>query len=165
MKNVLFAIAALYLTASPFASAQHNAPAHHACLDQERQAIERGEGFGMAAVADRNSFPGPRHILELRKELELTPAQEHQVQRLLEHLQAEAGAVGQELLAKEAELERLFAPGAVDSAAARRLVEESAALRGKLRWVHLSAHLEAQGILTAEQRARYQAIRHAPRPH
>lgn len=165
MKNVFFVVAALYLAASPFASAQHVAPAHHACLDQERQAIEHGEGFGMTLVADRNGFPGPRHILELRKELELTPAQEQQVQRLFEHMQVDALAAGQELLAKEAELERLFASGAVDSAAARRLVEESAALRGKLRWVHLSAHLEAQGILTAEQRARYQALRHAPRPH
>ena len=46
---------------------------HHACHEQERAALERGEGFGMALAADRNGYPGPRHVLELKAELKLTP--------------------------------------------------------------------------------------------
>lgn len=171
MKTVWLGLAAMCLAAVasvPAQSPPHRSPAetlHHTCVAAERRAVERGEGFGMALVADRNGFPGPRHILDLRQELQLTPAQEQQVQLLYDRMHADALAVGQELLAKETELERLFASGAQDTAAAQRLVQESAALRGKLRWVHLSAHLQARALLTAEQRARYQALRHGSHAH
>ncbi len=51
-----------HLPATPLGAAEAG---HHACLDEERAALERGEGFGMALVADRNAYPGPRHVLEL----------------------------------------------------------------------------------------------------
>ncbi|MBI2956653.1 MAG: Spy/CpxP family protein refolding chaperone [Acidobacteria bacterium] len=137
-----------------------SAAAHHACVQEEQQALERGEGFGLAMVADRNGYPGPKHILELRQELALTAAQEAEVQRLYERTQAEAIEVGQKLLKKEAEIERLFTAGNVDPIRLQRLVEDSAHLRADLRWVHLAAHLEAHGLLTAEQHARYQKLRH-----
>ena len=56
---------------------------HHAFLEEERGAIERGEGFGMALAADRNGYPGPRHVLEMKKELKLTPAQEAAMDKLM----------------------------------------------------------------------------------
>lgn len=137
---------------------------HHGCLEQERRAMEEGNGFGLALAADRNGFPGPEHILQLRYQLQLAPEQEEQVQSLFERMRVQARATAKKLLAKEAALERLFASGTVDPGAARRLVEESAALRAELRWVHLAAHLQAYGLLSAEQRARYQELRHGARP-
>lgn len=140
---------------------------HHQCLEQERQAIARGEGFGMALPADRNGFPGPTHILELRQELELSQTQERQVQQLFDRMHEQAVAAGQKLLEKEAELERAFASGSPDAQGVKRLLQESVALRADLRWVHLSAHREAYSLLSAEQRARYHALRygsHEP-PH
>ncbi|HEV8385427.1 MAG TPA: hypothetical protein VGQ11_11205, partial [Candidatus Acidoferrales bacterium] len=44
---------------------------HHAFLQAEREAIERGEGFGMALAADKNGYPGPKHVLDMKKELKL----------------------------------------------------------------------------------------------
>lgn len=166
MRTILIAFAALLLGLGTAAVAQqhgHESSAqatHHACLDQERQAIERGEGFGMALPADRNGFPGPKHILELREPLELTTAQEEQVRRLFDRMHAQALAVGRKLLEKEVELEQLFTSGTVGPAAVQRLLEEGAALRAELRWVHLGTHLDAHSLLTPEQRARYQALRH-----
>jgi len=139
--------------------------AHHACLEQERAALERGEGFGMALVADRNGYPGPRHILDLKDELQLSSAQTEKVQALFERMRASALAAVARLFEKEAELERLFAAGGVSNEAARRKVEEVAAARAELRWVHLSAHLEAFALLSPEQRARYQHLRHGGSEH
>lgn len=139
--------------------------AHHLFLEQEREALEQGQGFGMALAADRQGYPGPKHILELRQELELTPAQEQQVRALFERMHARAVAEGKSVLAKEAELERAFASGAPDEAALRSLLADIATARAELRWIHLSAHLEARGLLTPAQRARYQALRYGSGSH
>ena len=166
MVAIVFGGMCLALGAATLA-AQHQPAeaAHHACLDEERQAIERGEGFGMALAADRNGYPGPKHILELREQLGLTPAQQAQAQQLFDRMRADALAAGRKLLDKESELERHFASGAADTARVRRLLEESAGLRAELRWVHLSAHLAARDLLTSEQRARYHALRHSSAEH
>ena len=150
---------------APVSRSQAVPTAHHACLDEERQAIENGEGFGMALAADRNGYPGPKHILELREQLGLTPAQQAQAQQLFDRMRADALAAGRKLLDKESELERHFASAAAGTARVRRLLEESAGLRAELRWVHLSAHLAARDLLTSEQRARYHALRHSSAEH
>lgn len=166
MKVVVSVVVGIWLALGAAAS-QHPPPQamHHACLDQEHQAIQRGEGFGMALPADRHGFPGPRHILDMGDSLGLTPAQKEETERLFDRMQTQALAVGQRLLAKEAEIEAAFASGAVDEAALRRLVEESAALRAELRWLHLSTHLKARALLTPEQRARYHALRYGSDHH
>jgi Spy/CpxP family protein refolding chaperone len=156
--GLLFAPAA----APPAAPAQAS---HHACLEEERRAIELGEGFGMALVADRNGYPGPRHILDLKEELELSPVQVRDLEQLFDRMQARARALGKDWLAKESEIEQLLAAGPPDDAALRRLLAESAALRADLRWVHLSAHLEARSLLTPEQRHAYHAARYASSVH
>jgi len=139
--------------------------AHHALLEQEREALEQGQGFGMALVADRNGYPGPKHILELQQELELTPAQEEQVRSLFERMHAQAVTAGGKVLAKEDELESSFASGTPDEPTVRRLLADAAAARAELRWIHLSAHLEARELLTPAQRARYLAFRYGSHSH
>jgi len=146
-------------------SAQADETSHHACLAEEREALERGQGFGMALVADRNGYPGPRHLLDLKQRLHLSADQEQEMQELFGRMQTRAVAVGKELLGKETELDRLFAGGEPEEANVRRLLSESAALRAELRWVHLSAHLEARRLLTPEQRAHYHALRYQSAQH
>jgi Spy/CpxP family protein refolding chaperone len=119
----------------------------------------------MALAADRHGYPGPKHILELKGELALTGEQEKQVRALFDGMRGRALMTGKRLLDKEAELEQLFASGAAEAAAVRARLEEIAALRAELRWVHLSAHLEAHKLLTPEQRARYQALRYGEHRH
>jgi Spy/CpxP family protein refolding chaperone len=132
---------------------------HHACLDQERAALERGEGFGMALVADRNGYPGPRHLLDLKTELQLAPGQQAAVEELFARMQQQALARGKEVLVAEAQLDEMFARGRPEA----ELREQSfrvASLRAELRWAHLSAHLAARKLLTPEQLAAYQRLRH-----
>jgi len=171
MKTILSSLIFLLALGLP-AAAQHQPASqpsqqaqHHVYLQQEREAIEKAQGFGMALVADRNGYPGPRHILDLAAHLDLSPKQVSNVEALFSSMQQDALAVGRKLLDNEAALGKLFAAGAVDSEAARRLVQESAALRADLRWVHLSAHLEAYKLLTPEQRARYHDLRHGTGEH
>jgi len=171
MKQMLVGVVSSLLLAVPLYTAlaappaQAGQAAHHACLEEERQAIERGQGFGMGLVADRNGFPGPRHILDMKDELKLSAAQVRDVEQLFDKMHSRAVELGNELLAREAELDRLFAQGVSEEAAVRRLLTESALLRAELRWVHINAHLEARELLSPEQRHAYHAARYASGEH
>ncbi|HWQ03202.1 MAG TPA: hypothetical protein VNL38_01865 [Candidatus Nitrosotenuis sp.] len=164
-------ILCLLLLLGVAAAAQHQHPAastageksatvnHHAFLDAERAAIERGEGFGMALAADRNGYPGPRHVLEWKKELQLTPQQESAMQKLFDEMRAKAVARGKEVLAAEARLEKYFAEGRTED----ELREETfrvSTLRAELRWIHLSTHLAAKKLLSPSQVQAYMKLRH-----
>jgi hypothetical protein len=61
---------------SPYAGEE--ARAIKALSDQEIEAYLSGQGMGYAKAAELNSYPGPKHVLELARELGLTPAQEEQ---------------------------------------------------------------------------------------
>ena len=140
-------------------SPQTDEAGHHACLDQERMAIERGDGFGMAQVADHNGYPGPRHVLDLKTELQLTSMQEAAMEKLRAQMREEALGRGREVLTAEARFGEMFARSRPEA----ELREQSfriASLRAELRWVHLSAHLAARRLLTPEQLAAYQRLRH-----
>ncbi|MFY9584262.1 MAG: Spy/CpxP family protein refolding chaperone [Candidatus Acidiferrales bacterium] len=137
--------------------------AHHAYLDQERAALERGEGFGMAMAADRNGFPGPRHVLELKAELKLTPEQQSAIEDLFRRMKQRALARGKDVLVAEQKLETLFAAKRPE-AELREQAFRAATLRAELRWVHLSAHLAAQKLLSPEQLAAYQHLRRGRHP-
>jgi Spy/CpxP family protein refolding chaperone len=132
---------------------------HHTFLQMERDALAQGQGFGMALAADRNGYPGPKHILELKEPLKLTPEQEAAVAKLMAEMKQKAIARGREILAAEQRLEEMFRAGRPEP----DLREETyriATLRAQLRWVHLEAHIAARALLTAEQRAAYQRLRH-----
>lgn len=49
-----------------------------ALSEQEIEAYLSGQGMGYAKAAELNSYPGPKHVLELARELGLSPAQEEQ---------------------------------------------------------------------------------------
>jgi hypothetical protein len=138
--------------------------AHHAFLEQERAALERGEGFGMALAADRNGYPGPKHILELKSPLKLTAQQETAVQQVMARMKERAIARGREILNAEARLEEMFRQGRPE-AELREETYRIASLRAELRWVHLNAHLQARRLLTPEQLAAYHNLRHGTGAH
>lgn len=132
---------------------------HHQFLQMEREALEQGQGFGMALAADRNGYPGPKHILELKEQLKLTAEQEAAVAQLMAGMKERALPLGRQILAAEQGLEELFRAGRPEP----ELREETyriATLRAQLRWVHLETHLAARKLLTAKQLATYQHLRH-----
>ena len=141
--------------------AGHAAPAHDAvaCEREFREVIAEGRGFGLAFAADKNGYPGPLHVLELKDRLRLSAEQETRVHALMSAMFAEARPKGAALLEAEARLERLFAGGRADEAAVRTAVADVERARSAVRLVHLRTHLATRDLLTDAQRRAYHAAR------
>jgi Spy/CpxP family protein refolding chaperone len=146
-------------TAEPSPYAGLEARAVKTLSEDEIADLLAGRGAGMALPAELNHYPGPKHVLELAVNLGLAPEQEAETRRLFRRMQADAMSLGEAVVAREAELDQLFASGAAQDAALRALVAEIARLRGELRFTHLKYHLAMRRVLSAEQAAAYDAAR------
>ena len=129
-------------------------------LSQEQvDAYEAGDGMGFALAAELNRYPGPKHVLELQDELELTAGQAASTRTVFNRMKAEAVGLGRRIVEAERGLDQLFATGAITSAGLADAVSTIGALTGQLRAAHLEAHLDMVEILTEEQVTRYEALR------
>jgi Spy/CpxP family protein refolding chaperone len=130
-----------------------------ALSDDDIAALRNGEGMGMAKAAELNGYPGPAHVLTLAKQLGLTEGQLQQVQAIYDRMSAVAKPLGAELIERERVLDQLFAKSEITP---DRLAAETAAigeLEGRLRSVHLAAHLETRVLLSPDQIALYLQLR------
>jgi Spy/CpxP family protein refolding chaperone len=118
-----------------------------------------GRGLGYAKVAELNHYPGPRHVLELAHELALTPEQTRQTRAIFETMQAQAVALGRQLVEQEQALDRRFANGSMDAVSLQALVSEIGGLQANIRYTHLVAHLEQKVVLTEHQVQLYDQLR------
>ena len=130
-----------------------------ATLDEIDRVIAQGLGAGMAFAADQNGYPGPRHVLELKDHLRLTPAQEARITALQTAMFAAARPKSARLLDAEARLRGLFADGIADEGRVRAAVAEVERARAEVRLVHLLTHLDTRTVLTDEQRRAYHEAR------
>ena len=130
-----------------------------ALSDDEIASLLEGEGMGFALPAELNGYPGPRHVLELSADLELTEAQRQEVEAVMASMGEEARRLGSELVEAERALDDAFSSHAITEEDLRRATAEIAELRGRLRAAHLAAHLETTDLLTMQQRHRYQVLR------
>ena len=115
--------------------------------------------MGMAKAAELNGYPGPLHVLALARDLRLAETQVSQVTAIRNRMSAAALPLGAELIEREHLLDRLFGQ---DQITPEQLMAETAAIgevQGRLRAVHLAAHLETRAILSPEQMARYKMLR------
>jgi len=115
--------------------------------------------MGVAKAAELNGYPGPAHGLRLATQLGLTPDQVRQATAIFERMSAAAKPLGAELIAHEQALDQLFASGEITP---DRLTIETGAigeLNGRLRSVHLAAHLEMRALLHPDQIALHQRLR------
>ena len=142
---------------SPYADQQ--ARSIKALSDGDIAALRKGEGRGMAKAAELNGYPGPAHVLMLAKQLGLTDDQVQKVQAIYDRMNASAKSLGGEVVAREQNLDQLFATGHVTPDRLAAETEALGALQGNLRSVHLTAHLEMRALLTPEQIANYQQLR------
>ena len=118
-----------------------------------------GHGMGLAKVAELNSYPGPKHVLELEGQLELDEAQVEHTEAAFRRMHEGAVRVGAELVDRERELDELFASRSASAKTTRALVRRIAKLQGELRLAHLEAHLEMEAVLSPEQIRRYDSLR------
>jgi Spy/CpxP family protein refolding chaperone len=137
---------------------------------EEIQALLSGQGMGLAKAAELNHYPGPRHVLDLGAQLQLSEAQRAETQRIYDRMHQEAVRLGGRIVDKERELDLLFATEAVDSDNLQDLTKQIARLRGDLRLVHLQAHVEMKRLLSREQIGKYDTLRGymtdaSPTPH
>jgi hypothetical protein len=130
-----------------------------ALSDDDIAALSRGEGMGMAKAAELNSYPGPAHVLQLAGRLGLTDTQRRDVQAIFDRMSAAAKPLGSELIAQELALDQLFATGNITPDRLVAATATIAELQGRLRAVHLSAHLETRTLLSADQIGRYEQVR------
>jgi Spy/CpxP family protein refolding chaperone len=118
-----------------------------------------GKGMGLAIPAELNGYPGPRHVLDLAAELELTAGQREKMQALFDAMESEAKALGEEIVSLEAKLDGAFAAGTISPEELQSLTTRIAERQGALRLAHLRTHLSAKAILSPAQVAAYNAAR------
>ena len=130
-----------------------------ALSQQETADLMAGRGMGLARAGELNHHPGPAHVLELKDRLALTPDQLAAASDSFARMAAAANPLGAELVDKERALDAAFKTGDLKAEELGRRADEIAAVQGRLRAVHLGAHLEMRRILTAEQVAAYDTLR------
>jgi len=155
----LFILLALAAHAAPSPYAGEQTRAIKALSADEISGYLAGHGMGLARPAELNGFPGPRHVLDSAGELNLTPAQAAALAGVFDEMKAAAVPLGEKLVAKETELDRLFTGKIATDATVLVLTREIGLLQGELRAVHLNAHLATVKILTAEQIKTYNHVR------
>lgn len=142
---------------SPYTSLQER---EIKALSQEQVAgYEAGQGMSLALAAELNGYPGPKHVLELQDELNLTEAQWRSTETIFKEMQESAADLGHQIVEHERELDRLFASHAIDTDNLGAQIERIAELHGRLRTVHLQAHLEMMEVLNEGQVTRYMELR------
>lgn len=126
---------------------------------QQLEGLRRGEGMGLAKPAELNHYPGPKHVLELADDLHLSQEQRTQIEEIRSTMAGGAIRIGAQIIQAEATLNRRFSHGHIDETTLEDLVTQIAGLYGKLRFVHLAAHLSTRAILTTDQVATYDRLR------
>lgn len=121
--------------------------------------IERGEGAGFALPAELNGVPGPRHVLDLARELALSDQQEAGVSAIYDEMRAAVVPAGRRYLDALEALEADFRTGALTEAELPDRVAGVKRLEGELAAAHLVAHLKTAALLTPEQTASYNQFR------
>jgi ketosteroid isomerase-like protein/Spy/CpxP family protein refolding chaperone len=127
--------------------------------DADLAMLTSGAGAGLAGAAEAHGWPGPKHVLELADELELSPTQREAMQALEASMSAAALERGPDVLAAETALDAELSSADPDASRLQTLARVAGDARGRLRGVHLRTHLSAGPLLTAEQRTRYVALR------
>lgn len=125
----------------------------------EIAAYENGDGMRYALAAELNHYPGPKHVLELADELQLSGEQLRRVEAVFEAMREKARNLGVEIVAAERELDVAFAGGTIDDGQLRWRTAAIAELQGQLRAIHLAAHLTTREVLTQQQIERYDELR------
>ncbi|MEE8553314.1 MAG: hypothetical protein V3S72_08435 [Desulfobacterales bacterium] len=121
--------------------------------------LKNGKGWGLAKAAELNGLPGPVHLLEMKEEIHLSAKQIRVIEDLYKKMKQEAIPLGLELIELERELNNHFSNRTITDELLGILLERIAQIQKKLRYVHLSTHLETPNILTPEQIALYNKLR------
>jgi len=121
--------------------------------------LENGEGWGLAKPAELNGYPGPAHVLEFAKQLNLTERQRVDIQASFATMTTKARELGVALVNAEETLDAAFKDQIATTQMLRERLAATEQIRSALRAVHLSAHLQVTPLLTEDQREQYAELR------
>lgn len=150
-------VGSLPTAASPYAGMERRAI--KALSEQQIADLKTGRGMGLALAAELNGYAGPAHVLELADALQLTPEQQTRTKALFEQMKAETIPIGEQIIADEVSLDRLFAENRVTQQLLDDATARIGAAQGALRGAHLRYHLAIADLLTPSQTASYAALR------
>lgn len=126
---------------------------------QEVDDLLNGRGAGYARTAELNSYPGPRHLLDLTEALLLSQSQVEALNKIFEEMQTEAQRLGTQIIEAEGLLSASFADRQISDETLAGQILDLADLYGQLRVVHLQAHLQSRALLTDNQVTHYNELR------
>ncbi|MDQ3962267.1 MAG: hypothetical protein M3230_07270 [Thermoproteota archaeon] len=130
--------------------------------DNDVQSLQNGSGEafdGLAKLAELNGYPGPRHVLDMASELQLTDRQRMEIERIYQNMSDKAKGIGSAIIGIEQDIDGDFANKTITKENLKLMLDNSADLYGQLRSVHLSAHLDTVQILSIEQVQMYNMMR------
>ena len=125
----------------------------------EYNAYKNGEERNFASPAELNNYPGPLTVLELEKELRLSPLQKSQLKTVVSTMQFKAVEMGGFILFQEKKLNELFASGKANEGSIIYYTNKIGLYQAELRNAHLQAHLKTRRILTPDQIKKYNRIK------
>lgn len=118
-----------------------------------------GSGMGFAKAAELHHYPGPKHVLELTDQRNLTEQQRTQTLDIYETMRQEAIRLGKRVVEEERHLDHLFASQTITEDTLGEITSDIVRYQGQLRQVHLRAHIAQRRLLTAQQIQHYDALR------
>jgi len=127
--------------------------------DQQVVDLRAGRGMGLALAAELNGYPGPTHLVELSDQLGLTSEQLSSLKGMFDAMKAETIQIGENLVAQEDKLDRLFAENLISEQQLKAATENIGEAQARLRNAHLRYHLQARAILQPSQIRRYAELR------
>ena len=130
-----------------------------ALSDQQVADLRAGRGMGLALAAELNGYPGPSHLVELSDQLGLTSEQLSNLKSMFDAMKAETIPIGENLVAQEEELDRLFAEKVISEQQLKAATQNIGETQARLRNAHLRYHLRARVILQPSQIRRYAELR------
>lgn len=145
-------------------AAQHEHASEYAGLEssevrsftqQELDDLRSAAGMGLARPAELNRYPGPKHVLEMATTLGLDESQRTRIDAVQREMREAAIGLGETIIEAERSLNQRFLHEHIDDESLEAAVERVAALNGKLRYVHLRAHLLTKAVLTVDQVQEY----------
>ncbi len=142
---------------SPYASEQTRSI--KALSADETKGLLEGQGMGLARAAELNGYPGPMHVLELRRPLRLSDAQQLASQELMQQHKAEVRRFGADLVEAERALDTAFANKSIQPEALSAMLRRIGQLQAQIRDSHLQTHLKQTALLSNEQITSYASLR------
>ena len=128
-------------------------------IPSDKDGLLKAEGMGQGKYAEMNGYPGPKHVLDLGDKLKLTATQRKSVQKFYDEMNTRAKELGKQIIQIEQELNDAYANGLISEKAVQNDCEEIGRLRGKLRAIHLAAHMKTKVVLNETQIALYRKLR------